>query len=219
MVFPATPSPGHEPKRLMAQPRATTAWSFSDTVFAVIITITDLELKPPPEKPMVSALPPLWPTALSSIVSYHFIAIVWGNHHHLLRFFSYASPRLIWVAFVHLFRVSLVAFSTARAADTQFAKAPVFIYAAVFVLVNLAYIPFEWHARSVAPIEEMSRKTRRFSKMRSPATLATFILAMMVSLQSPSWGFALVCWALLFYLRPEPPGTGPQGEQPCFGRS
>jgi len=31
---------------------------------------------------------------------------------------------------------------------------------------------------------------------------------MLVSLKSPSWGFGLVCCALLVYLRPEPPGTG-----------
>jgi hypothetical protein len=39
-------------------------------------------------------------------------------------------------------------------------------------------------------------------------TLATFIVAMLVSLKSPSFGFALICCALLVYLRPQPLGTG-----------
>ena len=47
----------------------------SDAVFAVIITIMVLELKPP-EHPTFAALLPLWPTALSYAVSYQFIAIV-----------------------------------------------------------------------------------------------------------------------------------------------
>jgi uncharacterized membrane protein len=193
----------------MARQRPTTdrLAFFSDGVFSVIITIMVLDLKPP-EHSSFAALRPLWPTAVSYLASYYFIAIVWLNHHHLLRFFPHSTPRLIWINFVHLFMVSLVPFSTAWVASTQFAKAPVFVYAAVFVLVNLAYIPFEWHALSAAPIQEISSRTRRFAKVRSAATLGTFILAMIVSLLSSLWGFGLVCWALLFYLRPEPPWTG-----------
>ena len=193
----------------MAQRRATTERlsSFSDRVFSVIITIMVLELKPP-EHPTFAALLPLWPTALSYLVSYYFVAIVWLNHHHLLRFFPYSTPRLIWVNFVHLFMVSLVPFSTAWVADTKLAAVPVFVYAAVFVLVNLAYIPFEWHALGSAPIEEISTRTRRFTKARSSFTLGTFFLAMLVSLKATFWGFGLVCCALLVYSRPELPRVG-----------
>ena len=116
----------------MAQRGATTErlGSFSDAVFAVIITIMVLELKPPPGHPTFAALLSLWPTALSYVVSYYFIAIVWLNHHHLLRFFPHATSRVIWINFVHLFMVSLVPFSTAWVADTQLAAVPVFVYAA-----------------------------------------------------------------------------------------
>lgn len=124
--------------------------SFSDAVFAVIITIMVLELKPPPEQSTFGSLLSLWPTALS-YVSYYFIAIVWLNHHHLLRSCQDPSPRLIWINLVHLFIiVSLVAFSTPWIADTKLAAVPVFVYVAIFVLVNLAYIPFEWHALTSA---------------------------------------------------------------------
>jgi len=43
---------------------------------------------------------------LSYLVSYYLIAIVWVNHHHLLRFAEHATPRLVWVNFAHLFTVS-----------------------------------------------------------------------------------------------------------------
>jgi len=180
--------------------------AFSDGVFTVIVTIMVLELKPP-EHPTFAALLPLWPTALNYVVSYYFIAIVWLNHHHLFRFFPHVTPRLIWINFVHLFVVSLVPFSTAWVADTKLAAVPVFVYAAVFVLVNLAYIPFEWHALAFAPNEEISARTRRFAKARSSVTLGAFIVAMLVSLKSPSLSFALICCALLVYLRPEPAGA------------
>jgi uncharacterized membrane protein len=84
--------------------------AFSDAVFAVIVTIMVLELRAP-DRPAFSALGPLWPTAISYAVSYLFIAIIWINHHYLMRFVGPPSLRLIWINFVHLFMVSLLPFA------------------------------------------------------------------------------------------------------------
>ena len=54
--------------------------AFSDAVFAVIITLMVLDLKKPSGANWHS-LASLWPTLLSYVVSYLFIAIVWVNHH------------------------------------------------------------------------------------------------------------------------------------------
>lgn len=179
--------------------------TFSDGVFAVIITIMVLELRPP-EHPTFADLLPLWPTALSYVVSYQFIAIVWLNHHHLLRFTDYPTPRLIWINFGHLFAVSLVPFATAWVARARLAAVPVFVYAAVFVLVELAYLQFEHLALAQAVVEEISHRTRRLAKIRSFVAFGLFLTAMFLSLKLPLWGFGLVCCAVLLYLRPEPFG-------------
>jgi uncharacterized membrane protein len=180
--------------------------AFSDGVFAVIITIMVLELKPP-EHPTFAALLPLWPTALSYAVSYQFIAIVWLNHHHLLRFTDYPTARLIWINFAHLFAVSLIPFSTAWVARTRLAAVPVFAYAAVFVLVELAYLQFEHHALAQAVVEDVSHRTRRLAKIRSFVAFGLLLTAMLLSLKFPLWGFGLVCCAVLLHLRPEPFGV------------
>ena len=98
--------------------------AFSDGVFAVLITVLVLELRPP-ELPTVKALLSLWPTWLSYAVSYLFIAIVWTNHHHLLRYATEATPRLLWFNFAHLFSVSLLPLSTACMAVSKLAPQPV----------------------------------------------------------------------------------------------
>lgn len=69
--------------------------AFSDGVFAVLITVLVLELRPP-EEATFQALMKLWPTGLSYAVSYLFIAIVWPNHHYLLRYADETTPRLLW---------------------------------------------------------------------------------------------------------------------------
>jgi uncharacterized membrane protein len=184
---------------------------FSDGVFAVIITIMVLDLKPP-EHATFAALLPLWPTALSYAVSYLFIAIVWTNHHHLLRFTDESTAHLIWINFAHLFMVSLVPFATAWVASTRLAVVPVFVYAAVFVLVELAYLQFEHHTLARAVTAGISARTRQIARLRSFVALGIFIIAMLVSLKFPLCGFGLVCGALLLYLRPEPLGTREVGD-------
>src|ERR1051325_5500709 len=66
---------------------------FSDAIFAVLVTVLVLELRPP-EHPTFQALMELWHTWLSYAVSYLFIAIVWVNHHYLLHHASEATSRL-----------------------------------------------------------------------------------------------------------------------------
>jgi uncharacterized membrane protein len=79
--------------------------AYSDGVFAVIVTIMVLDLKAP-DQPTFSALLPLWPTAVSYAVSYLFIAIIWINHHYLMRFVGSPTLKLMWINFAHLFLVS-----------------------------------------------------------------------------------------------------------------
>ena len=180
--------------------------AFSDAVIAVIITIMVLELRAP-EEATLAALLPLWPTAVSYAVSYLFIAIIWLNHHHLLRFVAHTTPSLIWVNFAHLFGISLVPFATAWVAETHLAAVPVAVYAAVFVAVNIAYLVFERQALGQAGRRDLPERTRRMARLRSIATLTIFAGAIVVAAFAPRIAFALICCALIPYLRPELPGT------------
>jgi uncharacterized membrane protein len=178
--------------------------AFSDAVFAVIITIMVLDLKPPAEATL-KALLPLWPTALSYAVSYLFIAIIWVNHHHLLRFAHTATSELIWWNFAHLFMISLVPATTVWMAATKFAAAPVFVYALVFVLIETAYIAFERTALSQASDSDITPQLRRIARIRSFLALGMFSAATVVSFWSSLSGLALVCCVLLIYLSPRLP--------------
>src|SRR3989441_4017557 len=142
--------------------------AFSDAVFAVIVTVMVLELSAPDE-PEFSALWPLWPTAISYAVSYLFIAIIWINHHYLMRFVGTPTLRLIWINFVHLFMVSLLPFATAWIARTRLASSPVVFYAGLFVCVDIAYNVFERQVLTRADATPVSECTRRMPRRLPPA--------------------------------------------------
>jgi len=181
---------------------------FSDGVFAVLITILVLELKPPDADGFRDLLP-LWPTGLSYAVSYFFIAIVWVNHHHLFGYAETATPRLVWSNFAHLFSVSLIPFTTEWIAASRLAAAPVALYAAVFVLVNITYLALCWEAVDRPAHEDVSQRMRRLLRMRSFVTIGVFAAAAVIALWWPAIAMALICLCLVGYLRPDIPNKGP----------
>jgi uncharacterized membrane protein len=176
--------------------------AYSDAVFAVIVTIMVLELKAP-DQPGFPALWPLWPTAISYAVSYLFIAIIWINHHHLMRFVGPPTLALIWINFVHLFMVSFLPFATAWIARTRLASSPMVFYAGLFVCIDLAYNVFERQVLTHADYTRVTPHVRRVARRRSLVVLASFTTAMLVAFATPRVGFALICGALILHLRPE----------------
>jgi len=179
--------------------------AYSDAVFAVIVTIMVLELTAP-DQAAFSALWPLWPTAISYAVSYLFIAIIWINHHYLMRFVGTPTLGLIWINFVHLFMVSLLPFATAWIARTRLASSPVAFYAGLFVCIDIAYNGFEREVLAQADATQVSERTRHMARRRSIVVLAVFTTAMLVAFVAPRVGFGLICAGLIFHLRPELPG-------------
>ena len=176
---------------------------FSDGVFAVLITVLVLELRPP-EVPTYAALLALWPRWLSYAVSYLFIAIVWANHHYLMRHAREATPRLMWFNFAHLFSMSLLPLSTAWMATSEIAPQPVSFYAAVFFLVNPTYCALIWELVAAKPGDSLAMHARTVMRRRSLVTLALFGSAAIAALWLPLLGLAICIGCLVVYLRPEP---------------
>jgi len=162
-----------------------------------------LELHPP-TLPTYRALLTLWPTWLSYAVSYLFIAIVWTNHHYLMRHATEATGRLVWFNFAHLFSMSLLPIATAWMAVSELAPQPVSFYAAVFFLVNATYICLIWELIERAPVHQISQRMRGVMRFRSITTLCIFGMAAVVALGYPLVGLGMCVCCLIVYLRPDP---------------
>ena len=57
--------------------------AISDGIFAIVITIMVLELRPP-AAPHWRALVSVWPDLLSYLISFAFVATYWVNHRHVI---------------------------------------------------------------------------------------------------------------------------------------
>jgi uncharacterized membrane protein len=195
----------HSKERAMRKEKVTAdrLGAFSDGIFAVALTVMVLELKAP-EQSAFSAVWALWPTGISYAVSFLFIAIIWINHHYLMRFVGPPTLRLIWMNFIHLFLVLLLPFATAWVARTRLAASPVVFYAGLFVCIDIAYNVFEREVFAGAAADQVSKRTRRIARRRSLVVLVIFTAAMLIAFVAPHVGFGLVCGALILHLLPDP---------------
>lgn len=112
--------------------------AFSDGVLAIIITIMVLEIKIPHSADW-GALFKLIPVFNSYVLSFVFIGIYWGNHHHLLHTIKQVNWKIIWANMHLLFWLSLVPFATGWMGENHFVQNTVVVYAAILLCSGIAF--------------------------------------------------------------------------------
>lgn len=112
--------------------------AFSDGVLAIIMTIMVLDLKIP-HAATLEALWQLGPVFVSFLLSFVFIGIYWGNHHHLLHTLNHVNSKIIWANMFLLFTLSLIPFTTGWMGENNFSRIPVAAYAVNLLLSAIAF--------------------------------------------------------------------------------
>lgn len=112
--------------------------AFSDGVLAIIITIMVLELKVPHGESL-SVLLPLWPVALSYVLSFLYVGIYWNNHHHMFKATHEISASVLWSNLHLLFWLSLLPFTTGWLGENHFAQYPAVLYGVNLFFCAVAY--------------------------------------------------------------------------------
>jgi uncharacterized membrane protein len=112
--------------------------AFSDGVLAIIITIMVLEFKTPQTADWAE-LRELIPVFVSYLMSFVFVGIYWGNHHHLLHTVKRVSSGIIWSNMNLLFWLSLIPFATSWMGETNFEQNTVIVYASLLMICGTSY--------------------------------------------------------------------------------
>ncbi len=116
--------------------------AFTDGVIAVIITIMVLELRAPHGTDL-HALLEQWPSFLSYLLSFIYVAIYWNNHHHFFQLAPEVNGAILWANLHLLFWLSLVPFATSWVGENGFAAGPAAAYGAVLLMCAIAFYVME----------------------------------------------------------------------------
>ena len=116
--------------------------TFTDGVFAIIITIMVLELKIPHGSDL-AALLPLRHTFYSYLLSFFFLSLYWIAHHHMFQAVDKINGQVIWANLNLLFWLSLIPFATGFMGDNDFASIPLAFYGSIMFMTGLSFYILE----------------------------------------------------------------------------
>jgi uncharacterized membrane protein len=92
--------------------------TFSDSVFAITITLLILEIKPPiADGSLLHGLVALWPSYLAYAVTFLFIGQVWANHHVMFDHIRAADRAVLLLNTLLLMAVAFLPFATSVLAN------------------------------------------------------------------------------------------------------
>ncbi len=174
---------------------------FSDAVFAIIITIMVLELRPPHGATLVD-LYALLPTFASYLLSFLYLIIYWNNHHHLLHMLKRPTGAIMWANAHLLFWLSLVPFATAWIGESHGEMLPAALYGVVMFFSACAY--FMLQNILVAEHGESSPFARALGKdVKGTISLACYLLAIGFAFVFPAVSYTLFAAVALMWLVPD----------------
>jgi uncharacterized membrane protein len=174
--------------------------AFSDGVLAIIITIMVLELKIPHGTGW-DVISPLVPVLCSYIFSFIFIAIYWGNHHHLLHTVTHISSRIIWANMHLLFWLTLIPFATAWMGDNNFIAVTVATYAALLLVCGLAYYLLQMAIRTTHKFSaSMDHAMKKQSRKGIISSIAYFLAIPLAFINTGISAFIFISVAIMWII-------------------
>jgi uncharacterized membrane protein len=150
--------------------------AFSDGVLAIIIIIMILEIKIPHGEEWAE-LYALWPKFLSYILSFVFVGIYWGNHHHLLHTVKHVSTGIIWSNMNLLFWLSLIPFATGWMGESHFSQNSVIVYAVLLMVCGTSYYILQKIIQACQKSDPQTQKMYAAQERKGIASLVIYLLS------------------------------------------
>jgi TMEM175 potassium channel family protein len=125
--------------------------AFSDGVFAIVITILVLDLRPNPAGTGGAAmLAAARPQIVTFVLSFVIVGTYWVAHYSMLHFVGRVTRTFLWVNLLVLLIVAFIPYPTAVLAATHFDAAAIRLYGGTLALANVAGTIGWWYGTSPA---------------------------------------------------------------------
>ena len=176
---------------------------FSDTVFAIAITLLALEIRVPDDPTDLSqSLLALWPKFFSFFISFWFVGTYWVAHHRVFHHIKGYDRRLLFVNLLFLMWIVLLPFSSSLLGEHGDQRIVVIVYAAHIALAGLT-LHWVWRYASrddrLMDASQSEERERRYNGLGLTVPIV-FLLSIGVSFVSVT---AAECfWFLAFLIRP-----------------
>ncbi len=173
--------------------------TFSDGVFAIIITLLILEIKIPHLKEPESTTELLWalknmaPKIISWAVSFFFISVFWVQHHNLLRLTEKIDYAFIWLNMIFLFFICFLPFPTALMGDYPHNRIAVLLFGVVATLASFIQTWMYYYIANYYLLPRYNKKSVLKNVTRS------FILAPLLILIATAASYINLLLCLVIY--------------------
>jgi uncharacterized membrane protein len=175
--------------------------TFSDSVFAIVITIAVLALRVPAQATLES-LRDILPIFIVYIFSFQTIGTYWNNHHHLLRATKQISPKIMWANLHLLFWISLIPFAMEWLGKNVGAVWPTATFAFILLMCSIAYsillfaiVSRHGQDSALAQVIGTDRKGR--------ISIGVYVLSLLCAFVVPWLSYVLVLLIALLWFIPD----------------
>jgi uncharacterized membrane protein len=176
--------------------------AFSDGVLAIIITIMVLEIKIPHGSDWF-VLKPLIPIFISYGLSFAYIGIYWGNHHHMLQSVRQVTSKMILANLNLLFWLSMVPFATGWMGENEFKSNPMALYGIVLFLSGASYSILQKSVeRNTHDIESLKLAYKFMNQKGNISTIA-YLASIPLAYVEPYISFSIYIIVAIMWLVPD----------------
>jgi uncharacterized membrane protein len=184
--------------------------TFSDGVFAIIITLLVLEIHVPQAQgqdisgALERSLLAMTPKFLSYILSFVIVCIWWVAHHHLFHIIRRTDRGLLWLNNLFLLWLAFIPFPTALMGDFPGARLAVMAYGAITTLSGASFCLMRYYAFYVARLVDqgIDQRLLKLAMIRSTINPVLHLIAVLLALVDTRLSIALYVILPLVYFIP-----------------
>lgn len=195
--------------------------AFSDGVFAIVITLLVIEIRPPQVQEggsLAAALARQWPSYAAYLVSFVSIGVMWMNHHRIFDQVRRVDGGLLVLNLNLLLWAALIPFPASVVAEYlrdggEPATTALALYGGVYLLAALSFSGlYAWVTRDDALLHRLPpREMVRASRRRFMLGIGAYLLAFGLSWVSAPLALALHAAMALYYAFDQASVERPEG--------
>lgn len=185
--------------------------TFSDGIFAIIVTLLVLEIKVPiinsTDSPIVliNSLINILPKFISWIISFFTICVIWVNHHRLFKMFKIISHGIFWFNSLLLLWISFIPFPTAMLGDYPNNIFAVAFYGLIMSFMALSFSLLRLYIMKNTKILETNVDLTEFKKGTYFSILfgpVLYLIGASFSLIHPYISFSFYSFIAIYFIFP-----------------